>query len=265
MKLAEMQSLFQAGVLNETPDPLLLSQFQAPPRAESVEDVFAVYHDGYRLRLTEFLASDYPVLHETMGEEAFNELAADYIAARPSTFRNARWFGAGLADFLSGDPRYSQERVACGLASIEAALSRSFDAEDIAPLPLEILGVTPQEIWPRLRFAFHPTVTTTVAPSAALAVYEAAQEGGAEAEPTEAGGSDLVLLVWRDGLDVQYRALDDLEALALREAMGGKPFGEICGLLAFARPGEPAEQLTVAAATLLAQWFAAGLIVAAGP
>jgi len=265
MKLADMQALFQASVLDEAPDPLLLSQFQAPPHAEKIEDAFAVYHDGYRLRLTEFLANDYPVFREAMGEDAFNELADAYIAARPSTFRNARWFGAGLPDFLETTAPYNEESFVRGVAAIEAALAKSFDAEDVAPLPLESLGKIPQEDWPGLRFNFHPAVATVKAPAVALAAYEAVQAGEADPDLSEARAEDLALLVWRDGLDVHYCEVDDLEALALQEALRGKPFGEICGLLAFARPEEPAEELTLAAATFLTQWFAAGMIVAAAP
>ncbi len=265
MKLAQILAMFQANVLGEAPQPKFLARLRPPTRAEKIEDTFAVYHDGYRLRLMEFLCNDYPVLREAIGDEAFTEIATAYIAARPSRWRNARWFGVGLPEFLRDTPPFSSEKIVCGLAALEAALAQSFDAADAGVLPLEILGVTPQEDWPRLCFCFHPGVVLIEAPAAALKAYEAVQAGDCEADLSEAGEAGITILVWRDGFDVAYRALDALEALALREAMRGAPFGEICGLLAFARPQEPAERLTVTAAGFLGQWFSAGMIVAAGP
>ena len=187
-----------------------------------------------------------------------------YVSAKPSRWRNARWVGAGLPDFMRATPPYADEALVCGLATLEAALARTFDSADETPLAVEILGVTSQEDWPRLRFAFHPGVALIEIPAAALACYEAAQSE--ETPDLEACGEDhLALLVWREELDVQYRSLDALEALALREALGGAPFGQICSLLAFGRPGDSPEDLTMAAAGFLLSWFSEGLIVAAGP
>ncbi|MGO9943868.1 MAG: putative DNA-binding domain-containing protein [Rhodoblastus sp.] len=265
MKLAQIQALFQANVLGETPEAKFLARLNPPTRAEKIEQVFAVYHDGFRLRMAEFLSHDYPVLREALGDEAFAAIAEAYVAAHPSRHRNARWFGAGLPEFLRRSPPYAEESFVCGLAALEEALARSFDAADASLLPIEILGVTPPEDWPRLCFGFHPSVALIEAPLAALRCYEAVQEGQADFDPAAGGDEEVSLLVWRDGLEVQYRVVDELETLALREALREKPFGEICALLAFSRPSEPAEGLTMAAANFLGSWFADGLIVAATP
>jgi hypothetical protein len=264
MTLAELQAHFQASVLAEAPAPDFLRRLSPPARAENIEQTFAVYHDGYPLRMAEFLAHDYPILREALGDEDFSALVKAYVSAKPSRWRNARWVGAGLPKFMQATPPYAGSALVCGLAALEAALARAFDSADETPLAVEILGVTPQEDWPRLRFAFHPGVAVIASPAAALAYYEAAQR---EATPDlEACGEDrLTLLVWREGLDVQYRVLDALEALALREALGGAPFGQICSLLAFSRPEDSPEDLTMAAAGFLLSWFSEGLIVAAGP
>ena len=264
MTLAELQAQFQSSVLGEAPEPNFLRRLSPPARAESIEQTFAVYHDGYRLRMVEFLANDYPVLREALGDEDFSELVLAYVSAEPSRWRNARWIGAGLPEFMRVTPPYAECAPLCGLGTLEAALARAFDCADETPLAVEILGVTPQADWPRLCFAFHPGVALIEIPVTALACYEAAQK---EETPDLAacGGESLSLLIWREGLDVQYRPLDALEALALREALGGAPFGQICSLLAFGRPGESSEDLTMTAAGFLLSWFSEGWIVAAGP
>ena len=261
MKLADLQRLFQDSVLAETPSPLLLAHLRPPTRAASVAETFAVYHDGFRLRMAEFLANDYPVLREAIGDLAFDAMAEAFSRARPSTFRNARWFGAGLPDFLRATPPYSGDPLVCGLAALEAGLAHSFDAEDADALPIEVLGAIDAADWPRLRFGFHPSVTLIEANAPALAAYEAAQAG--EPLPEPGLGPALSLVAWRRDLDVHYRALDASEEMALLEALAGGPFGDICSLLAFASPDQPAEETAMAAGQHLARWFADGMIVSA--
>jgi hypothetical protein len=265
MKLAEIQALFQANVLAEAPAAEFWALFRPPARAENIDEAFAVYHDGFRLRMAEFLSHDFPVLREALGDEVFGAITEAYIAARPSRHRNARWFGAGLPEFLAQTPPFAGDAFACGLAALEEALARGFDAADAPSLSLDRIGAAPPEDWPRLCFGFHASVVMVEAPLAALHCYEAVQAGRADFDLAACGDKHGVILVWRDGLDVRYRLLEGDEALALREAASGTPFGEICALLAFARPAEPAEAVAMAAARFLGSWVADGLVVAAAP
>lgn len=259
MKLFELQGLFQASVLAEAPAPELLAQFRAPARAASISETFAIYRDGFRLRMGEFLTHDYPVLSAALGEAAFEALVDAYWRAKPSHFRSARWFGAGLPEFLRATPPWRDDAFVCSLAALEEALARSFDAEDAPELGIGCLGAMGAEEWPRLCLGFHPSAILVETDAAALAAYEQCQEGLPLSEPR--AGESLRLLVWRHELDVQYRALDASESMALAEAMGGAPFEEICALLAFA--GAREADTAQAAGALLARWFADGLIVAA--
>jgi hypothetical protein len=259
MTLAELQSLFQASLLDAAPSPRLLARLRPPARAESVAETFAVYHDGFRLRMAEFLANDYPVLRAALGEMAFDAMAEAFWRARPSKFRNARWFGASLPEFLRTAPVYRADSFVCGVAALEAGLAQSFDAEDAAELPISALAAIRQEDWPHLRLGFHPGVILVETSQAALAAYEAAQTGEALVQ----SGGAIRLLVWRRDLDVNYRVLEAGEEMALVAAVDGAPFGEICSLLAFANPLRPAEELAMAAGNYLARWFADGMIVGA--
>jgi hypothetical protein len=263
MKLFELQGLFQASVLAEAPAPELLAQFRAPARAESISETFAIYRDGFRLRMGEFLTHDYPVLSAALGEAAFEALVDAYWRAQPSRFRSARWFGAGLPEFLRATPPWRDDGFVCGLAALEEALARSFDAEDAPELGIGCLGAMSAEEWPRLRLGFHPGAILVETETGALTAYEQAQEGASPSEPC--AGENLRLLVWRRELEVQYRALDAGEAMALAEAMGGAPFAEICALLAFAGADAQEVETAQAAGALLARWFADGLIVTALP
>jgi hypothetical protein len=229
-------------------------------RAERIEDLFAVYHDGFRLRMAEFLAHDFPVLREAVGDEVFGAMAEAYMGAHPSRFRNARWFSAKLPEFLRETQPFAEDRFGCGIAALEGALARAFDAADAEPLAISALAETPRENWPNLRFSFHPSVALVDAPAASLAAFGAIQMEE-EIDLAAIEDKDFEILVWRRELDTQYRPLDEWEALALNEALLGARFGDICSMLAFARPEEPAEELTAAAAGFLVAWFGEGLIV----
>ncbi len=263
MKLAEVQSLFQESVLAAEPSPRLLALLRPPVRAENIAETFGVYHDGFRLRMAEYLSNDYPALREALGDEAFGALVEAYAQARPSTFRNARWVGAGLPSFLRESPPFAGDRFVVGLAALEAALAGSFDAADAAELPLETLGRIQEEDWPRLRFCFHPGVLVVESTQDALAAYEAVQAG----EPVAAarGGEDVALAVWRREFDVNYRVLDDAERIALTQAMAGAAFGDVCTSLAFANPEWDEGEIAQLAAGFLVRWFADGMIVGAAP
>jgi hypothetical protein len=263
MKLAELQSLFQESVLAEAPAPRLLALLRPPVRAENIAETFAVYHDGFRMRMAEFLANDYPALREAIGDESFEAIIAAYWRAHPSKFRNARWVGAGLPAFLRATPPFAGDRFACGLAALEAAIARSFDAADAVDLSIEALGRIREEDWPRLCFEFHPSVLTVEATEDALAAYEAVQTE--EDVPVGRDGEEVALAVWRQALDVQYRALDALERIALTHAMAGATFGDICTSLAFAAPDRDGAEMARQAGGFLARWFAEGMIVAAAP
>ncbi|MCI4680823.1 DNA-binding domain-containing protein [Rhodoblastus acidophilus] len=261
MKLGELQSLFQDSVLAGAPSSRLLALLRPPARAQNIAATFAVYHDGFRLRMAEFLSNDYPVLAEAMGNDGFAAMVEAYWRAHPSKFRNARWVGASLPQFLRATPPYAEDRFLCGLAALEAALAKSFDAADAAALAIEILRATSADDWPGLRFGFHPSVIRIETCAAALAAYEAFQAG----EPVLRGRdeAETALAVWRCELDVNYRVLDTLEDIALAEAMAGAPFGDICAGLAFARPKQDAGEMAQAAGGFLVRWFADGVIVAA--
>ena len=94
-ELERQQSRFQESVLSgDFPEELLQRRGGRCARLE-------IYQHAYRARLIDALVDNYPALHRALGDEAFEDLAAAYIAARPSRYRSIRWFGDGLADFVA--------------------------------------------------------------------------------------------------------------------------------------------------------------------
>lgn len=258
MNLAEIQFAFQAGVLaGEEPGNAAIIASIRDSRRTDRATLFGVYVDAYRLRLAEFISSDFPTLRCHMGDEAFGELVEDYILSGPSRQRNARWYASRLPEFMRETPPWRMKRSACDLALFERTLADVFDAPDARALAIDTLGNVGTEDWPQLVFGFHPSVRLLDLLRGTARIYETVAGGGGR---PEIGQSEETVLFWRSEGESFYRRIDEVERLALFEARMGKTFGEVCTLLAFQRDDDARMQR---AAGLLQQWFSDGLIVRA--
>ncbi len=258
MKLAELQAAFQSAVLSgASKDPEVLAALTKPPARERSAG-FAVYVKGYRLRVAEYLEEDFPALKGLLGDKRFDALVCDYVAAQPSRTRNARYFSARLPEFMQESDKWRSETQALGVARLERALTDAFDAPDGEACALERLAEYAPQDWPRLVFAFHPSLSLLRLPAGAVELYEALSSGDAEPRPKARDGEETAA-VWRSGFDPLYRALEADEFLALNEAFGGKSFGAICQLVAFQQDEAAAPERM---AQFLVNWFSDGLVVA---
>lgn len=206
-----------------------------------------IYADAYRLRLVQVLAEDYPALRAALGAEAFGRLCTRYVYAHPSRHPSVRWFGAGLAAWLR-DTGQPEARVA--LARFEWAQGELFDAPDVSPCGVSALQAVPADAWPSLRLALVPALRLLDdvgnAPDRAVAVAEG------HAAPRWRRRRTTWLL-WRQDLDVHWRALPGDEARALAGVAAGATFADWCGGLGGPQPAWRA-------AGLLKRWLADGLI-----
>jgi hypothetical protein len=250
--LPGLQRLFQQRVLDHgAPDDLV----KGDARADAATRL-AVYADAYRLRLLEVLGSDYPVLKQLAGEEAFDRLGRSYIESHPSLTASVRWFGRFLPEFLAGQPE-GAEPVYADLALFEWKQGETFDAPDAAAIGIEAVAAVPPECWPEMRLLLHPSLRRLELWWDAPALFKAHQAG--QALPAPVCGEDCkAWLLWRGAeLDIRWRALAADEAAALDAAAEGRSFGEICELLC--EWVEP-DQAALHAAGLLKRWIVDGLV-----
>jgi Putative DNA-binding domain len=187
-----------------------------------------IYYDAYRLRLTEALSKDYEALCACLGTEAFNRMADKYLSAFPSTFRNLRWFGGRLADFLASDPAYRDEPVLAELARLEWAMGLAFDAPDDASLAFEDMATIAPEAWSELRFELHPSVQVLALRSNAVAIWHAVNDETGEEVAPRYEDAPTRYIVWRRELASYFRSCDAAEAWAIEAVREGKSFAEIC-------------------------------------
>jgi hypothetical protein len=244
--LAALQRAFQRHVYR--PGPAMARHIAAGPRAGAARRL-EVYASAYRARLAEALEEDYPALRVQLGARGFAELAREFIAARPSAFRNLRWYGAELVRLLGRSPLAE-------LARFEWTLGLAFDAADAPLVRAADLAAVPAGRWAHLRLRLHPSVHRLSLRSNAPQAWRAAVREGRRIAPRRRPRA-AEWLVWRRGFDPFYRALAADEAAALDAVARGGRFSAVCALLA--RHVGTANAPT-RGAQLLRTWLAEGLV-----
>jgi len=250
MQLPIFQGQFQGALLHDHPAVAGLLATRGVAQ-------FGVYRNAYRARLRAALRDNFEVLPLVMGDEAFDALANAYIDAHPSRHYSLRWFGHQLCAFMAANDTLLDHPAMLDLARMEWALRQAFDAAPAALLTPAALAGVPAEDWAELQFTLHPAVQLLDLQWAVGPVWHALKSGQAEVPPPEA--LDHAMLVWRLGLNTQWKSLTPTEALFVQCLAAGQRFGTVCQALA-QRVGEDAAAPT--AVSLLSQLLATGAICA---
>ncbi|MEW6706965.1 MAG: DNA-binding domain-containing protein [Pseudomonadota bacterium] len=245
------------GVLRQPAEGVLRT------RADGRPALLHIYRHAFRARLVAALADNHTVLQRALGDEAFEALGRAYVQACPSTHPSIRWYGDRLAEFMATREDLVAHPALVDLARMDWALRDAFDAADAPVLELAALAAVPPEDWGALRFVAHPSVRTLTLAWAVEAAWRALREHDpATGEPEPALPAPQahahVLLVWRRGLETQWRSLPALEAGLLQAALAGQPYAALCEQAAAALDGD-ASRAAAAAAGALQQWLADGL------
>lgn len=215
----------------------------------------AIYQDGYRIRLRDALATEYPGL-ALMAGRRFRTLLESYVEAHPSGHYNIRWHGAGLAAFLEYGLPWRSKPALAEMATLDWAISTVFDAADEAQIGPADLAAVPADAWAGLRL--HPQKRLQL-----LAAHHNVETFRRAADREESRprlrrcGKPRHMLVWRQDVTVHYRVLKADERSALTGAINGESFSALCERLAECHDAETAMPRM---AGLLHQWLSSGLI-----
>ncbi|HEX6704427.1 MAG TPA: DNA-binding domain-containing protein [Albitalea sp.] len=223
-----------------------------------------IYRHAYVERLVGALRDNFGCLPQVMGDEAFAALARAYVATHPSRWRSIRWFGDGLAAFMTARADLVPHPALVDLARMEWALRGAFDAADASALSPQVLASLPADDWPALVFTVLPSVHLLALHWAVEPLWRAMQgvAEGEEPELPEPQAHAHALLVWRAGLDNRWRSIDATNAALLRAVIEGRCFAELCTIAA-ERVGNDSAAATVVVA--LQGWLADGLLSDARP
>ena len=231
--------------------------FRATPQGDPPR--LSIYRHAFRARLTAALRENYPVLHQVLGDESFDEIALGFIAAHPSQQPSIRWFGDALPAYLQtlADGGELPHPALPDLARMEWALGTAFDAADAAPLSVEQLLAVAPEAWTELRFSAHPSLRLIALDWAIEPLWRALSDNP-EAETEAPEAQPHRLLVWRQNDQTQWRSVEPFEANLLQAALAGESFAELCERAAATQ----GEQAAATVAGHLRIWVEAGLLAA---
>lgn len=258
--LQAQQRAFADAVIHGADAPGLFA-----PNARGGSPLIDAYQFAYGARLVGALRENFEILARAMGDDGFDALGRAYLAAHPSRRPSIRWFGDGLAAFMAervaaGDDTVVPHPAFVDLARMDWALRDAFDAADAPTIGREALaGVSPDDFG-ALRFVPHPSVGLVALDWAIEAAWRALrahdpEHGGAEPELPAPTPAPHTLLVWRNGLDTQWRSLDPTEDALLRAMVAGEDFAALCE-----RAAELSDDPATLAARLLARWLDDGLL-----
>lgn len=252
--LAALQAQFQSYLLNggRGIEQLTVGCERLPARQR-----LAVYADAYRLRLLEVLADDFPGLQGMVGDQAFATLGSAYIDAHPSDHPSVRWFGRRLGSFLRDTAPYAAQPVLAEMAEFEWAQGEVTDAADSPVVSVDEPGRLPPGSWPGMRIVLQSGVRRLDLEWNIPALWQAVHDGDDTPPAPERARTPVAWLLWRRGLEVHWRSLDDDEHYAIDAAGHGDTFGAICeGLLARRHD----DQVPLRAAGFLKRWVAEELV-----
>jgi len=245
--LADLQQAFQGYVLQD--ETSLVERIAGGERVDPQRRL-RIYFDAYRSRLVEALATDYEALRALMGLQAFTAACRAYVEATPSKFRNVRWYGTALPEFLRLTPPWADQPILHELALFEWTLTLAFDSADATVVRFDELASLPPRSWPALGFVLHPSARVLELRSNAPALRKATDAG--EPLPNAVLSEEpKSWLIWRKELTAYFRSLSESESWALAAVRDGVSFTAVCeGLCRWFSPSEAASQ----AAALLRQW-----------
>lgn len=188
-----------------------------------------VYAQMYFFRILDVLRDAYPRLLEAIGDDAFHDLATDYLVACPPAHFSLSRAGDRLPGFLASHPPGTPRPQLAALARLERAYVELFDGPDVEALTVDDLrALAPEQ----------------VADQSLLLV------------PCHAQLEDV--LVWRSDVTVMHRALAGREQEWLRlVAAGDCTIGRLCEAAAQGREVTEAAHEVFAA---VCRWAADGLL-----
>jgi hypothetical protein len=237
-QLQTLQSAFQNALLQDQPmAPAVLSALGVAQ--------FGVYRNAYRARLRGALRDNFEVLPLVMGDDSFDALANAYIDTHPSRHYSLRWFGHELCAFMAEHEALLDHPAMLDLARMEWALRSAFDAAPAALLTPAALAAVPATDWADLRLTLHPSVQLLDLQWAVGPIWHALKSGQEELDPPAA--LDHHLLVWRQGMNTQWKSLSPTETVFVQCLLANHTFGQICESLAESVGEDSAAATAVAA------------------
>jgi hypothetical protein len=213
-----------------------------------------IYRGMYRARLVDVLREDFPRVVATLGDEAFEALAARYLARHPSVHPSVRFVGDRFADFVAAEG--PEPLFLADLARLEWVRGAVFDAPDAECLHLADLQAVPPAQWPALELRSIPACRILDCAWPAHEIWAAAGRPGS-GEPPRWEPRAATIRVWREGYEVSHAAIGAVERRLFPLLGRGAPLSVLCAALEDDREPEGAAREV---GGLLLRWLEDGVL-----
>lgn len=241
--MSALLKTFQDAVLSGE-HAAILPAIKPHPRLSATQQ-FAIYSEGYRLRLLAAIRSDYPALIALIGNETFDVAAQQYIEATPSKSYTLDIYPHGFAGFFA---KHSNDMFAAELALLEQAIAEVFTAPDSDVLAPDALAGVSMDVFAGMKLPLRD--------ASKLLQFEypvndwlVAQRAGQN--PAKSDATQTWLLVYRHHNEVKRLSMSHMEYLMLEKLDAGLDVGEALDSVAAGNPINAGDMKTN-----LQNWFA---------
>ena len=253
--MSSQLAMFHHAILTNDASAILPA-LKPHPRLSGAQQ-FAIYSEGYRIRLVAAIASDYPHTRDWLGGDVFDQYAREYGEAIAPTSYNLDFyphpFGAWLADRI--DDRFAGE-----LARLEAGIAVVFMLPDSAPLAADAFTQLSPDAFGAQALKMRTALQLMACDYPTNDWVSAVRAG--ESPPRPEPQASYVLLV-RHPNEVQRMALDEAGYALLQALARGLTVEQALDVVI----AEDGERLPAIAANLqvwFSQWVAGGVFKSDG-
>ncbi|MEH6583996.1 MAG: DNA-binding domain-containing protein [Halioglobus sp.] len=265
MNLRDTQSLFMDYLLaanTESESASLgdksagLAALIAAQGGIDVDKRMGIYSNAYRVRLVETIDTDHEILGLYLGDDLFEKMVGDYIAANPSSFHSLRLFCDALPAFLHNDDFFGQYPILADIANFERRLLNAFDAQESARATFSDLQAIEPQLWPGIQFRFHPSLQIFRCDSNAVESWQALKQDQTPPSPDYSG--QRAWMLWRGPSRVsEFISLAPYQLALVEGFLQGNNFAGQCEQML---QWFDQEQATTEVLQAVQAWFVVGII-----
>jgi hypothetical protein len=117
-----------------------------------------IYREQFWLRHTGSLVEDFPGVSGILGQDAWQRLSEEYLAAYPPASFTLRDLGARFPEFVERSSWLDHHALCVDMAHLELAYLEIFDAADAPPLDPHKLASMPENAWEHAEIVVNPAL-----------------------------------------------------------------------------------------------------------
>lgn len=247
MNLQDIQSDFQRIVLGKE---CVGADWvdETASNLSSSERLF-IYHNAYRVRLTEVMEDTFEHTAVYLGNEWFYRLASAYVERHPSVYTNIGLYGESFSDFLH--KQLPDDGDVAELANMDWILRRAFDDADSQVMTLADLAQIVSSDPSQCKLKFVPTLRRVWHHYNTLEIWHAIDKDQTPPE-AEKRAEPIEILVWRKAYSPHFRSISPLESYAIDCIEKGLTLDEVGEIL---QTQFPEQDVSTAFGVLIQRWI----------